>query len=422
MTRRDALRIGCGGAFGLSLAGYLRAAEAGGVHDARATSALFIYRGGGPSHLDTFDMKPDAADDIRGEFRPIDTNVPGLKVCELLPKLARCADRYAVLRGVAHNIAGHELGTAYLNTGNRPIPSLEFPGYGAVVSKELAGSPDLPHFVAVPKTPQRAGYLGERHAPLETAAAPKLGQPFSVRGIALEDGLTVEQFAKRQRLLDRVDTAFAELEEASALVDGLDRFDRQAFPVIGSPKAREAFDTSREPADVAAAFGEHNFGQSCLLAVRLIEAGVRFVTVTFSGWDTHSGNFRKSRESLLPQLDDGLSALLTNLEARGLLDTTAVFVTGEFGRTPKVNAQAGRDHWPRAFSALMAGGGIAGGRVHGASDATGSEPAGEPITPENMAATFYHALGIDHRREYHTHTGRPVMIVREGSVMGELFA
>lgn len=421
ITRRDALKIGSLGTMGLSLGGYLRRLDAGEVKPAKAQSAIFIWLGGGPSHLDTFDMKPNAAAEIRGEFKAIKTNVDGLQVSEHLPRLAQCADKYTVLRGVSHNIAGHELGTTYLNTGSRPVPSLEYPGYGSVISKELPGSTELPHFVAIPNTPQRPGYLGVRYAPLRTAAAPRLGQPFSVRGISLENGLTVDQFEQRQKLLGKVDAAFRELEGKSSLIDGLDRLDQQAYSVISSSRAREAFDVSREPADVAEQFGDRSFGQSCLLALRLIEAGVRFATVSFSGWDTHSNNFGNLKEKLLPQFDQGLAALFGHLELRGLLASTAVFVTGEFGRTPKVNPKAGRDHWPRASCVLMAGGGARGGQVIGASDATGSAPAGDAITPDQLAASFYHALGIDHHKEYHTNTGRPVMIVREGSVIPNLF-
>ncbi len=421
ISRREWLRVGSLGAVGLNLAGFLRRSAAGDVAPARAQSAIVIWLGGGPPHLDTFDMKPAAPAEIRGEFNPIQTNVDGIEICEHLPKLARCADKYAILRGVSHTLAGHELGTNYLSTGNRPVPALTYPGYGAVVSKELPGDDDLPHFVAVPNTPQTAGYLGVRQAPLSTVSTPQAGQPFSIRGIALSNGLTVEQFNARQKLRDRVDTAFGELESKSALVDGLDRFDEQAFAVISSPRAREAFDTGRESVEAQATFGEHRFGQSCLLASRLIAARVRFVTVTFSGWDTHSNNFGKSRDSLLPELDQGLSALVSRLDAQGLLASTSILVTGEFGRTPKINARAGRDHWPRAFSVLMAGGGIRGGQVLGASDDQGMGPAAEPITPDQVAATFYHTLGIDSQKEYHTNTGRPVMIVRNGTVLRELF-
>src|SRR5262245_22214217 len=334
-TRRDFVKVGILGAAGLTLERYLRLAHAGGVERPRATSAIFVYLGGGPSHIDTFDPKPDAPDGIRGEFRPIETNVAGIRFSEHLPRLSRTADRFVVLRGVSHTLAGHELGTEYLNTGNRPVPSLVYPGYGAVVSKELPGAPDLPHFVAVPATPQKAGYLGVRQAPLQTNATPTAGQPFNVRGISLAGGVTVEQFEKRQKVLDQLDTTFQGLEADSKLVEGLDQFSKHAYAMLTSPRAREAFDFSREKPAVAATFGEHRFGTSCLLAVRLIEAGVRFVTVSFGGWDTHANNFRQCKTTLLPQLDQGLAGLLTSLKERGLLDSTVVCVTGEFGRTPK---------------------------------------------------------------------------------------
>lgn len=421
MSRRDALKVGGLGLFGLNLSSYLRLLAAGEVRARKAQSAIIVWLGGGPSHLDSFDMKPSAPEAVRGEFQPIKTNVPDVHICEHLPQLAQCADKYAILRGASHNIAGHGLGTEYLSTGNRPVPSLAYPGYGAVVSRELRGSQELPHFVAIPNTPQQAGYLGIRYAPLKTGDTPRLGKPFSVRGIALGKGMTVEHFKQRQKLLDRVDTAFDTLEQSN-LVEGLDRFDEQAYSVLSSSRAREAFDTSREPKEIAEQFGSDRFGQSCLLAMRLIEAGVRFATVNFSGWDTHSGNFRKCKESLLPRFDQGLAALLTHLEKRGRLESTIVLAVGEFGRTPKINEKAGRDHWPRSFCALFAGGGVRGGQVIGASDATGSEPADEAITPEEIAASFYHGLGIDHQKEYHTSTGRPVMIVRKGALIPGLFA
>lgn len=419
IARRDFLRVGAAGA--LSLAGYLRLAGAGEARARKATSAIFLWLGGGPPHLDTFDLKPDAPAEIRGEFKPIATNVNGVEVCEHLPRLATCADKYTLIRGVSHTLAGHELGTEYLNTGSRPVPSLIYPGYGAVISKEVPGAPDLPHFVAVPSTPQKAGYLGVRHAPLQTNATPTAGQPFSVRGISLADGLTVEQFEKRTHLLRNLDTTFQGLEKDSKLVDGLDQFAQQAHAMITSPKARKAFDVSQESPRIAREFGEQRFGMGCLLALRLIEAGTRFVTVSFSGWDTHANNFKQCRDSLLPQLDQGVSALLNALADKGLLETTTVCVTGEFGRTPKINDKAGRDHWPRAMTVLMAGGGIRGGQVIGASDAKGMGPARDGFTPDQVAASLYHSLGIDHQKEYHTNTGRPVMIVREGSVIPELF-
>jgi hypothetical protein len=420
ITRRDFIRVGAVGS-GLGLADFLRLTQAAEVKSAKANSAVVVYLGGGPSHIDTFDLKPDAPAEIRGEFKPLDTNVPGVQICEHLPKLAKLADTYAIVRGVSHTIAAHELGTEYLSSGNRPIPSLVFPGYGAVVSKELTGDKELPHFVAVPGTSQKAGYLGVRYAPLQTSDVPKPGVPFSVRGITLGNGLTVAEFEKRNNLLKDLDTTFKEVENDSKLIEGMDRFSLQAFEMIRSPKARAAFDVSSEKPEVVKPFGEGRFGMSCLLALRLIAAGVRFVTVSFSGWDTHGGNFKALQGGLLPQFDTGLSALLTGLKERGLLDTTTVYVVGEFGRTPKINDKAGRDHWPRAMTALFAGGGIRGGQVVGASDARAMGPIGEGITPDQLAASFYHTLGIDHRKEYHTATGRPVMIVRDGSIIRSLF-
>ncbi len=419
ITRRDFVRAGALGSLGFATA--LRQAHAGDAKPARATNAIFVYLGGGPSHIDTFDPKPDAPAEIRGEFKPIATNVNGVQICEHLPKLAKLADTYAIVRGVSHTLAGHELGTEYLNAGNRPIPSLTYPGLGAVVSKEVAGDKELPHFVAIPTTPQKAGYLGVRYAPLQTNDVPKPGIVFSVRGISLGNGLTVEQFEKRQKLLTELDTTFAGAEADSKLIDGMDKFSQQAFDMIRSAKARDAFDVAKEKAEVAKPFGEGRFGMGCLLALRLVAAGVRFVTVGFSGWDTHGGNFKALQTNLLPQLDTGVSALLAGLKERGLLDTTTVFVVGEFGRTPKINDKAGRDHWPRAMTALMAGGGIKGGQVVGASDDKGMGPAGAGFTPDQLAASFYSTLGIDHTKEYKTATGRPVMIAREGSVIRGLF-
>jgi Protein of unknown function (DUF1501) len=434
VTRRDFLQVGVLGATGLSLAGYLRLAAGGELGPAKAKAAIFVNLGGGPSHMDTFDLKPGAPSEYRGQFRPIQTSVPGVQFCEHLPRLARCADKFAIVRGVTHSIAEHRLGTQYMNTGCRPTPSVEYPGYGAVVSKELAGDPELPPFVAIPSTPQRAGYLGVRYAPLQTNATPSLGKPFSVRGITIGAGLTITAVERRERLLHDVDTAFKGFERDSNLVDGLEKFKEQAYRIISSPRARNAFDISKEPLQVAEQFGNHGFGQSCLLASRLVEAGVSFVTVSLGGWDTHAQNFErlkggmasgkggKNAMGLLPQLDSGLSALLARLDARGLLASTAVFVTGEFGRTPKVNKTAGRDHWARAMFVLLAGGGIRGGQIVGASDAKGEGPAGEGFKPDDVAASFYRTLGIDHRKEYHTNTGRPVMIVRGGAPIRKLFA
>jgi hypothetical protein len=424
VRRRDFLKVGAIGA-GLSLSGYLRLAAAGEVKGGKATNAIFINLTGGPSHMDTFDLKPNAPVENRGTFNPIKTNADGVEICEHLPKLAACADKFAILRGVSHTLGAHELGTEYVNTGSRPLPSIEYPGYGSVVTKERPADKDIPPFVAIPNSNQRPGFLGVQYAPLNTTATPRAGQPFNVRGISLGGGLTIEEVERRQSLLSDLDKTFAAVESNSQLLTGLDRFSEQAHAIISSKRARAAFDISKESPEFAKPFGEDPFGLSCLLATRLIESGVRFVATTLGGWDTHTDNFTKLKTQLLPKLDTGLAALFTGLEQKGLLESTVVFVTGEFGRTPKINsrsAEGGRDHYPRCMFMLMAGGGVRGGQVIGESDETASAPKNEAITPDDVAASFYHALGIDHTQEYQTNTGRPITIVRDGHVIQKLFS
>lgn len=422
LARRDFVKIGALGAAGLTLSNYLRMVSADQLKPAKAKSAIFVFLQGGPSHLDTFDLKPNAPKETSGEFKPIKTKVPGIEICEHLPKLAACANLYTVVRGVSHSVADHKLGTQYLLTGNRPIPSMQYPSLGTVVSKELPSRSELPSFVAVPSSPETPGYLGVQYAPLQTNAAPVKGKSFSVRGIGLGEGVTTSDMKRRQRLLLDLDTALGETEKSSNLLEGLDEFSQQAYNIISSPEARLAFDTSKENPNIASRFSDSPFSQSCLLAARLVEAGVRFVTVSNGSWDTHTNNFYLLKGKLLPALDTALAGLLTTLADKGLLDSTIVYVTGEFGRTPTINPNSGRDHWPRAMNVLMAGGGIARGRLLGASDKTGAGPANEGIAPDDLAASFYQALGIDPTMEYHTSSGRPVMIVRDGKVVPQLFA
>jgi hypothetical protein len=421
--RRDFLQAGVIGTGALSLSNYLGWASAGAVRETKAQRAIFINLAGGPSHLDTFDLKPESPDEYRGEFSPIDTTVSGLRISEHLPKIAQVAQHFALLRGITHTLAAHELGSQYVNTGNRPIPSLEFPGYGAVVTKELGGPAELPPFVSIPNSAQKPGYLGVKYAPLNTGSTPKPGQPYSVRGISLQNGVKVEEVERRKNLLADLDTAFQSIESQTPLLDGLDRFADQAYSLITSPRARQAFDVSQESPSFAEPFGTTPFGQSCLLASRLVEAGVRFVTVSFGGWDTHKDNWNTLKNKQLPALDAGLSGLLAGLHQKGLLESTLVFVTGEFGRTPKINRErVGRDHYARAMFMLLAGGGVKGGHVFGATDDKGLGPVGDGHSPDDVAATFYTALGIDPKQEYHTSTGRPVMIVRDGEPISELLA
>lgn len=424
MQRRDFLKVGALGTAGLTMSQYLRMAEAGQTREGAAKAAIFINLPGGPTHLDTFDMKPDAPKEYRGLFNPIRTNASGVEFCEHMPKLARCADKFAILRGVSHTLGAHALGQAYVNTGTKPLPSLEFPGYGSVVAKEFAAPKELPPYVAIPSTRSKAGYLGVKYAPLNTGSSPRAGQPFSVRGITLRNGLTINDVEKRQNLLKDLDGTFRGFEKNNQLLDGLDKFGQQAYEMITSKRARLAFDISKESPAFAKPYGTDSFGVSCLLATRLVGSGVPFVTLSLGGWDTHRDNFKKLETSLLPRLDTGLSALLNGLDDRGLLESTAVFVTGEFGRTPKINNRSdpgGRDHYPRCMFMLQAGGSVKGGQVVGRSDDKATLPANEGFTPDDAAASFFHNLGIDHTKEYHTSTGRPIMIVREGTVIKPLF-
>ena len=386
--RRDLLRAGVLSVGGLSLSGYLQMAHAGQVTPGRATRAIFIELPGGPSHLDSFDPKPNAPDEIRGSFKAINTNVPGIQVSEHLPKLANVMDKFAILRGVSHTLAAHRLGQQYVNTGSKPIPALEYPSFGSVVAKERPGVAEIPTQVAIPRSSQGPGFLGIRYAAMETNSTPSFGKPFSVRGISLPSGIGIEEVRRRQSLLEKLDRRFAKLEQNSQLLDGLDRFGQQAYSMITSSSARKAFDISQEPTSFSQQFGESDFGQSCLLALRLVESGVRMVSVQLGGWDTHQDNFTRLKTNNLPKLDEGLSGLLIGLEQRGLLESTAVYVTGEFGRTPKINsrsAEGGRDHYPRCMFMLMAGGGVRGGQVIGESDDTAAGPRHEAIKPDDVA-------------------------------------
>lgn len=424
LTRREAIRVGALGASGLTLGSYLQLAGAGEIREpGRATAAIFIELPGGPSHLDTFDLKPEAPSEIRGAFQPIPTNVPGIQISEHLPKLAAQADKFAILRGVTHTLGAHPLGQKFINTGNRPNAALEYPAFGSVVAKEMPTAAELPAYVSIPRASQGPGYLGVKYSSLATNETPRAGRPFNVRGITLGGGVTLKEIERRRQLLQDLDQLFDSIAQQDELLDGLDEFSRKAFRMLTSKRTRDAFDISQESAAFRELFAEDSFSQSCLLAVRLIESGVRFVTLTLPGWDTHQENFERLKTDLLPKLDAGLAGLFSGLATKGLLQSTVVMATGEFGRTPKINDRSpggGRDHYPRCMCMLLGGGPIRTGQVVGASDSTAAAPASEGIAPEDVAATFYGALGIDHRKEYQSASGRPLMIVRDGKVIESL--
>ncbi len=412
-SRRQMLKVGALGS-ALSLSDFLRLSADEGRQDSER-SAILVFLGGGPSHQDTFDMKPNAPAEYRGQFSPRSTAVPGIQICEHLPKLAQRTNKYAIVRGITHSLADHGLGTRYLMTGNLPTPVVQYPMYGSVVSREMPAREDLPSFVSIDRPVEGPGYLGAEYGPMSTGEKPRYGQPFRVRGITLDGSITVEKFRDRHQLRRDIDTAFAGFEDLDESVRGLDRFTQRAYNIISSPRARDAFDLTQEPASELDQFGQHEFGQSTLLASRLIEAGVRFVTVLMEGWDTHKDNFNTLGRELLPRLDQSLSAMLDRLESRGLLESTSILVTGEFGRTPKVNGNAGRDHWSRAMCSLLAGAGVNTGQVVGATDEHAAGPVDDGFSPDDLAATYFQSIGIDPKTEYAADVGRPITLVRNGT-------
>ncbi len=420
INRRRLLKIGALGA-GLSLTQYLRLQAE--QTSTKNRSAIFIFMEGAPSHQDTFDLKPKAPLEVRGEFKPVATNVAGIQICEHLPLLAERADKYAIIRGITHNVADHGLAKKYLLTGNKTSQTVSYPEYGSVVSRQFPSAEDLPTYVSIDESFVGPGYLGSRYSPL-TADKPKHGVPYSVRGVTLDDGLTIEKYKSQKALLDDLDTAFRGFEELDDQIRGMDRFQEQAYDIISAPRTRHAFDLSKEKPTESDRFGKHEFGQSLLLAARLIEAGVHFVTVRLRpaefDFDTHQDNFSRLRQ-LLPPFDRALSALLDRLEERGLLSSTAVMASGEFGRTPKINKTGGRDHWARAMCALMSGGNVRGGQVIGETDATAAEPASVGYSPDDLAASFFANIGISPETEFQSNVGRPITLVRDGTPIRGLF-
>ncbi len=420
MNRRQLIKLGVLGS-GLGLGDYFRALSAAEKPN-NERSAVLVFLKGGPSHQDTFDLKPDAPAEYRGEFRPIRTNIAGMEICEHLPKLASCAERFSIVRGITHNLADHEIGSSYLLTGNRPNPTLQYPMYGSVVSHQLPGGKDLPSFVSIDRPLGGPGFLGPEYGPLSTGEKPQYGLPFRVRGISLDEGVTIERYRSRAELARDLDTFYQGLEQIDETVRSLDKFSKQAFEVISSPRCRDAMDLRLESDEESARFGKHEFGQSLLMTSRLIEAGVRFVTVILEDWDTHQDNFNTLAGRLLPRLDQALSAFFDRMGQRGLLDTTTIMVTGEFGRTPRINGNAGRDHWARAMCALIGGAGTQMGQVVGKTNDKAEEPDGQAYTPDDLAATFYSAIGIDSKMEFRANIGRPITLVRDGNKIDQLLS
>ena len=424
--RRTFLQVGALGTLGLTLDQYfrLRAASAAepGKKGPRAESCIHIFLPGGMAQQESFDPKPYSPVEYRGDMASIPTKIEGVHFNESLKQTAGLADKITVVRSMTHGEAAHERGTHNMLTGYRPSPAIIFPSMGSVVSHELGVRNHLPPYVAVPTMVANyagSGYLSSAFAPFALGADPG-SNGFKVQDLALPGGVTPERFTTRRTMLDAVNEHFRAKEKSDNL-DAMDTFYQRAYGLISNEKARAAFNIDAEPAKLRDEYGRNTAGQRFLMARRLVEAGVRFVSVHYAGWDFHGQITRGTRE-YLPGFDQAFARLISDLDSRGLLDTTLVVVSTEFGRTPKINGTAGRDHWPKVFSLALAGGGIKKGFAYGKSDAISAEPDEDAMTVEDLAHTVYHCLGIDADKKLMSPGDRPIDIVREGKTRKELLA
>lgn len=449
ISRRELLRIGALVPLGLSLPAMLAAREAAaettGGSFGKAKRCLMLYMWGGPAHQDMWDLKPDAPAEVRGEFHPIGTNVPGINIGEHLPHLARHMDKVALVRSVTHTDNNHSTSAHWMLTGHKHRLSAEnfgaspndFPHIGSVISKLAPGDSRLPTFVALPEViattagavvpGQGGGVLGKQYDPFRIDDHPDKPD-FKVATLALPDDMSPARVAARANLLETFNAARADLE-AVRQVRTMTAYQERAADLITSSQAGRAFDLAAESDADKERYGRQTFGQSLLLARRLLEAGVKLVTVYWhrdkpgvdTTWDTHAKNFSQLKERLIPQVDQPLAALLEDLQQRGLLDETLVVWTSEFGRTPKINGNAGRDHWGACNTIWLAGGGVPGGQVFGASDKQAAYPIDEPVSPPDVAATIYHLLGIPPHSYVHDREDRP-LVIAEGKPLTRVLA
>lgn len=428
MRRRDFLHVGFAGGIGLSLADFFRIKEAQADQkfyeskEGPAKSIIFIYMPGGMCHQETFDPKPFAPIEYRGPMNSINTAVDGVRINETWKQTAQITDKLAICRSMTHGEASHERGTHNMFTGYRPSPALQYPSMGSVVAHEFGPRHNLPPYVCIPNQPNEfagTGYLSSSYAGFSLGSDPA-ANGFKVRDLALPGGVDDKRFVTRRSILDTVNAHFKQKEEADAL-DAVDTFYNRAYSLISSQEAREAFDIEKEDPKLRDQYGRNQAGARLLLARRLVESGVRFVTTTYGGWDMHN-NIEAGIKSQVPAFDQAFATLIRDLDGRGLLDSTLVCIASEFGRTPKINGNAGRDHWPKVFSVVMAGGGLKKGIVYGSSDATASEPEESPLTVGDWATTIYNQLGIVADKELMAPGDRPIEIVDGGKVRKELLA
>jgi len=431
ITRRDGLQLGLGSLVAGGLVGALRATARAGESKAivpQAKSCILVWLDGGPSHYETFDPKPDAPVEIRGEFHPLGTKLPGVQFSQLMRRHAQIADKLSIVRSIRHNQGNHGAGNHYMMTGappRMPVSCGAFvsfhPSLGSAVASELGAPAGLPAYFSLSRMSRSGGpnFLGAKHAPFVVADDPNSSH-FRVRDVALPQELTDARYTSRRQIREAVDRLKRNADEVSGdPVNALDEFYRQGHELITSQQAQAAFDIHSEPDATREAYGRNSFGQRALLARRLVEAGVPFVTLYSGGWDHHVDIFNRLND-MLPPVDQGVAALINDLDQRGQLDSTLVVMLGEFGRTPKINAKVGRDHWSNAMSVLFAGGGSPRGTVIGATDRAGYSAVQRVVSPENFASTIYAKLGIDPGKILYTPQGRPVHLVSDPQPIEEL--
>ena len=428
LGRRNFLTVGAVAGVGLTLADVLQLehARAEQKHydniEAKAKSVIHIFLPGGIAHQETFDPKPYAPIEFRGELGVSQTNIPGEAFCETLPQTSQLADRLTVIRSMTHGEAAHERGTHNMFTGYKPSPALVFPSMGSVVSHEYGPRNNLPPYVCIPGVPNEfasTGYLSSSFAPFSLGADPAAAG-FRVQDLNLPNGVDETRFGRRRTALEAVNSYFAAKEKSDTL-KAMDTFYERAYSLLSSQEAREAFNIDAEPAAIRDEYGRHEAGQRMLMARRLVAAGVRFVSLTYGGWDMHTG-IAGGMRGQMPAFDQAFATLIRDLERTGLLNETLVMVSSEFGRTPKINRDAGRDHWPKVFSVVLAGGGLKRGLIHGTSNATASEPDRDPVLPADLATTIYHQLGIVADKELMAPGNRPIEIVDGGKLLNTLIA